>query len=220
MIEEANKGKIDLTGFEAFWNFITWKVDNEMAQSADILDISLPLCQQNLKSPMCSPCACSFRNDVISDVVNEINGIFDMAGQQAQDMFGEDVSQRVDDIFADRIDPWINENSCSESIYNNFPSTESGYCDFSQMTADFVKPSENIYVTCGYAFVCDEITFDGSSINLIMENVYFSKTTELNILAPSKARSGEDGLNPGEDGTDGEDGTKGADLEINAAVEL
>ena len=49
LIEEANKGKIDLTGFEAFWNFITWKVDNEMVQSEEILDISMPLCQQNLQ---------------------------------------------------------------------------------------------------------------------------------------------------------------------------
>ena len=49
LIEEANIGKIDLTGFEAFWNFITWKVDNEMVQSEEILDISMPLCQQNLQ---------------------------------------------------------------------------------------------------------------------------------------------------------------------------
>ena len=45
VIEEANEGEIDLTGFQAFWNLVTWQVDNEIVQSSKSLDISLPLCE-------------------------------------------------------------------------------------------------------------------------------------------------------------------------------
>ena len=218
VIEEANKGEIDLTGFEAFWKYITWKAENEIYQSEKSLEISLPLCQK-YKSFSCSSCACSQRNDVIADTIDMIDEIFLMALNQALEMFNEDVTNRVNEIYETVINPWAAENSCTNQLKQSFQ-RQSGYCDFSQMMDDFIKPSEEIHVSCEYAFVCDEVTFDGSNITLDIDNIYFSKSTELNILAPLKAKNGISGKNEGEDGTNGEDGAKGANIQINAAMEL
>ena len=88
VIEEANEGKIDLTGFQSFWKIITWRVDDEMSQSQKSLDISAPMCDQS-EGFVCSRCVCAFRNQVVEFTRSKIDQIFSMAAQEALDLFGD-----------------------------------------------------------------------------------------------------------------------------------
>ena len=114
--EESPVKLFDLTGFEGFWKFITWKVENEIFQSQKSLDLSLPLCQVSTKAVSCSSCACAFRNDVIQETLNQIDEIFKMGAQQALEMFGEDVTKIVAEIYEESIDPWVTEHFCENMI--------------------------------------------------------------------------------------------------------
>ena len=216
VIEEANEGKIDLTGFQAFWKFISWKVENEMLQSQKSLDLSLPLCQVNTKSVSCSSCACSFRNDAIEDTLNQIDEIFTMGAQQALEMFGEDVTQIVADIYEESINPWAEDNSCSIILRLGHELQQSEYCDFSEMTDDFINPNNDISLACTYAFMCDSLTFESRNVSIIVENIYLAESTNIDLLPPSKAPQGADGQAPGSDGGDGQAGTKGSDMYFHA----
>ena len=85
-----------------------------MAQSKENMDISLPLCSASESTGLsCSSCVCSFRNDVIQQTLELIDMIFSVGKQQASNMFGEDVTDQVNDIYESEINPWISENSCS-----------------------------------------------------------------------------------------------------------
>ena len=216
VIEEANEGKIDLTGFNAFWKFIVWKALNEKDQSQGALDQSLPLCQLNSKSISCSACACSYRNDVIEETLNSIDGVFMMAAQQALEMFGEDVSGRIAEIYEESIDPWVAENTCIESLKLENPkvSAENGLCDFSEMSDDLIDTNNEVSISCTHAFVCNTLTFDGSKITINADNIYFSDTTNLDILPPAKASKGSDAQTPGSDGGNGANGAEGSSLYI------
>ena len=214
VIEEANKGEIDLTGFEAFWKFITWKADNEIYQSDKSLEISLPLCQK-YKAFSCSSCACSYRNDVIENTLEKIDEIFLLGSEEALEMFGEDVTNRVNEIYEATVNPWATENSCSTALKNSFPK-KSEYCDFSEMTDDFIDPSNDIVVSCTNAFVCNSIAFDGTNVTISADNIYFSEDANIDVFPPPKSTNGIDGDQPGTNGGNGEDGIEGRSLYITA----
>jgi len=216
VIEEANEGKIDLTGFKAFWKFITWKVENEMFQTQNSLDLSLPLCQVTNKAVSCSSCACAFRNDAIEDTLNQIDEIFMMGAQQALEMFGEDVSQTVADIYEESINPWTADNSCSSMLRLSHGELKSEYCDFSEMTDDFINPNNGVTLSCTYAFICDFLAIESTNVSLTIDNIYMAENTNIDLMPPPKALHGEDAQTPGSDGGDGEDGTEGSNLFIHA----
>ena len=96
-----------------------------------------------------------------------------MAAQQALEMFGEDVSGRIADIYEESIDPWVAENTCLESIKFENPqiSSTNGLCDFSEMADDLIKPSNEISITCTHAFVCNTLKFDASKVTINAENL-------------------------------------------------
>ena len=214
VIEEANEGKIDLTGFQSFWNIITFQVDNEMAKSQKSLDVSLPLCSGSKSNGFsCSSCACSFRNDVIQETLDKIDAIFSMAAQQAQDLFGEDVSNMINNIYDTEINPWISENSCSTKEKIS-PLKSNEHCDFSDMMDSFIDPSNDISISCTYAFVCNSLAFDSPNITVIADNIYIAESTKMDILPPAKAANGADGKDLGSSGGDGMAGSKGRSLYI------
>ena len=209
VIEEANEGKIDLTGFQSFWRLVVFQVENELFKSQEDLDISLPLCT-GIKSKECSTCACSFRNDVVRQTFEKINNVIVLASQQAQDMFGEDVSGRVSEMYEAEIKPWMEENICSSNQHVKSKSDQ--HCDFSEMTDGFVTPNSPIRISCEFAFICGSLSFDGTNITINANKVYFAENTNIDVLAPPKASNGIDGELPGSEGGRGTDGAFGSDL--------
>ena len=217
VIEESNKGKIDLTGFNSFWKLVLFQIEQEITATNGYLEISLPLCTLS-KSVSCSECACSFRNDVIQETLEKIDAIFSFASQQAQDMFGEDVSNRVNEIYETEINPWLSENSCS-SIRRDVIQ-KSDHCDFSEMSDNFVNPGNAVTISCVHAFVCGSMTFDATNISVSTENIYFSKDAEVVVLPPSKAANGKDGQSHGQSGEDGAEGVVGRDFFLHSQMLL
>ena len=215
VIEEANEGKIDLTGFNAFWKLIVWNAQREIEKTQEDLDLSLPLCQFNLKSVSCSECTCSYRNDVIEESLDKIDELFMLGTQQALEMFGEDVSSRIADIYENYIEPWVEENTCKQSMkveYKRSLTQLDSLCDFSLMTEDVINTNN-----CTYAFICNSMVFDGTNITINAENIYFSETTNFDFLPPVKASNGDDASSPGSNGGDGANGAVGASLYIQAS---
>ena len=215
VIDEANQGKIDLTGFQSFWKIVTFQVRNEMAQSKEKMDISLPLCSASESTSLsCSSCVCSFRNDVIQQTLEVIDMIFSVGKQQASNMFGEDVTDQVNDIYESEINPWISENSCSDQQNRIHASNSANYCDFSEMTDNFINPASDISLNCTYAFLCNSLTFDSPNITIISENIYFAENTFIHVLPPPKSPDGADCTVSGNNGEDGLTGKKGSDFYI------
>ena len=212
VIEGANE---DITGFQAFWKITTWLVDEEMSQSQKSLDISAPMCDQS-EGFVCSRCVCAFRNQVVEFTRSKIDQIFSMAAQEALDLFGEDVTDEIADKFAEDIDPWSAENSCSN--VKPFHILKQDLCDFSEMESWLSNPNNDIHITCSYGFLCDTITIEASNITIDIENIFFhSQDTRMVILPPSKASNGAAGENAGDDGFDGEDGRNGTNLYIHSS---
>ena len=197
-------------GFQSFWRLIELEVENELRESEKNLDLSLPLCDSH---GSCSLCACAFRNDLIEKTLRKIESTVSLAVQQAEDVFGEDISQRINEIYETKITPWKKNNSCSTILQlNKRASSQSEFCDFSEMREDFIKPSNEVAIVCKYAFLCGSLTFAGSNITISAENIYFSRDTNIDVKAPAKADDGLEGPTPGSAGLEGREGRTGTSL--------
>ena len=197
-------------GFQSFWRLIELEVENELKGSEKSLNVSLPLCDG---SASCSLCACDFRNDLIEKTLRKIESTVSLAVQQAEDVFGEDISQRINEIYEIKITPWRKNNSCSTILQQNKrSSSQSEFCDFSEMREEFIKPSSDVAIVCKYAFLCGSLTFAGSNITISAENIYFSRDTNIDVKAPAKADDGLEGQTPGSAGRQGSEGRAGTSL--------
>ena len=207
LIEEANKGEIDLTGFRTFWAVVCGTIERIMNDAQEDLDLTRDLCQVE----SCPQCVCSFRQDTIGSAKATIDHHIQLAIEEAFEIYNVDITRLVEDLYEEKISPWIESNSCPEERIKMVPEKQE-LCDFSLMSEDFLRPEEDIEVICDYAFVCGIIIFDASRVHVITEHIYFAPQTIIDVLAPPKASIGKDGLEPGEDGGNGTDGTQGADV--------
>lgn len=140
--------------------------------------------------------------------------IFKVGKQEALTLFGEDVTDQINDIYESEINPWISENSCSGQQRRIYESNSAKYCDFSEMTDSFINPANDIIINCTYVFVCNSVTFESPNITIMAENIYIADDTFFNVLPPAKSPDGEDGQAPGQNGQAGSNGIKGSDLHI------
>ena len=210
IIDEANEGKIDLTGFQSFWKIVTFQVENEITQSQTNLDFSLPLCSVTTQIT-CSDCACEFRNEVIDESLRIIDNIFEMAAKEAQQLFGEDVTDIVNEEYETIIYPWAESNQCDD-IEIEKVSTDEEHCDFSTI-GDVISPEDKIEFDCTYGFLCGTLSYAAKNISFHVNNLYIGKQTMIEVLPPGKASSGADGEDgAGQDGGDGEDGIHGTNI--------
>ena len=209
VIEEANEGKIDLTGFQSFWKIVIFQVENELSQSQSTLDVSLPLCSLN-KLVTCSECACIFRNDVIDQTLKNIEIIFEMSSKQSLQMFGEDVTDLIAEEYEIVIEPWVTDNQCAG--VTSLAKKLEDFCDFS-VIGDVLSPDTSLNIECNYGFLCGALTYSASNVSFHINNLFISKQTSIEILAPAKSPTGSNG-DVGGDGGNGEDGVQGSNLYI------
>merc|ERR1719300_2094516 len=82
------------------------------------------------------------------------------------------------------------------------------------MAEDFINTNNVISFSCTYAFICNSMVFDGTNITINAENIYFSATTNFDVLPPAKASNGTNASFPGSNGGDGANGAEGTSMYI------
>ena len=181
VIEEANEGKIDLTGFQSFWKIVIFQVENELAQSQSTLDVSLPLCSLD-KLVKCSECACIFRNDVIDQTLKNIEIIFEMSSKQSLQMFGEDVTDLIAEEYENVIEPWVTDNQCAG--VTSLAKKLEDFCDFS-VIGDVLSPDTSLNIECNYGFLGGALILHQMSVFISTTFSYPNKHLLRSLLQPS-----------------------------------
>ena len=76
VIEEANKGEIDLNGFGSFWTFVKQEVNATLGLYESELRTASVACNKRLsKGFQCSPCVCDSRNKIVSKALSDVEQV-------------------------------------------------------------------------------------------------------------------------------------------------
>jgi len=208
VIDEANKGKLDLTGFDAFWTSISTQVSIQLDKVRQDLSESSKNCEKGGK--VCSPCVCAFRNNAVQTNLNSVNQIIANGKTQAIAQFKIDASKDAQKLIANVLDPWKNDLTCTTESKVKFLPQTTGICDSSIVN---FAPTIN----CKSTYICKSRDIaHTASITINTNSIYLHDGATLNLLAPPKAANGRNGVLPGESGTNGAAGIKGTSLKINA----
>jgi len=208
VIYEANKGKLDLTGFDAFWTSISFQVSIQLETVRSALTESSKNCE--LGGKVCSPCVCSYRNKVVQTTLETVNHTLANAVEQANTMFKiDDASWNAQQLIESDVIPWKLELTCKNESNFAFDHTKTGVCDSSIM-----RFSSN--TSCNLVYICNtrNIAYF-PSITLNADGIYFHDGALLDLLPPGKAPNGPNGASHGANGSNGEAGIKGTNLYIN-----
>merc|ERR1712142_888982 len=207
VIDEANKGKMDLTGFDAFWTSISFQVSIQLQKVKDALTDSSKNCETGGK--VCSPCVCAYRNKVVEMAFGSVNEVMEIGVRQATTMFKVNASKNAQQLFESDVNPWKLELTCTSNSKFPFDHTKTGVCDSSIVNFTPIT-------SCNVAYICNSKDISYSpSITLNGNGIYFHDGASLNLLPPAKAANGANGASPGTSGTNGAGGIKGANLNIN-----
>ena len=75
VIEEANKGEIDLNGFSSFWSFVKQEVNATLGAYENELKPIASACSSNVKGYTCTGCVCDYRNKVIAKALADVEQV-------------------------------------------------------------------------------------------------------------------------------------------------
>jgi hypothetical protein len=167
VIEESNKGRIDLAGFALFWTLVTNQVKSKLRTASAQLDFTKSKCNDDGE---CSACVCDFRNELLGKTLEEVESILEIPKYQAETFYeGVNVSEAVAALFAKIVEPWEEENRCNR-VMASVDMGDLEVCDSSQMGSRFstgVSPGESVSVTCGALFLCGNINVPGNGGNSV-----------------------------------------------------
>ncbi len=111
------------------------------------------------------------------------------------------------------VNPWQIENSCSGTkIPPNLDPTET--CDLTVMNLQ--TPGQPLELSCQKTFICGTVTIDALSVSITTEDIFLDNAATIQNVVPPKAANGNDGVAPGENGSDGASGAKGFDISLTA----
>merc|ERR1712142_1215764 len=207
VIDEANKGKMDLTGFDAFWTSISFQVSIQLQKVKDVLTDSSKNCETGGK--VCSPCVCAYRNKVVEMAFGSVNEVIEIGVRQAATMFVVNATRNAQQLIDHDVNPWKLELTCTSESKYPFDYTKTGVCDSSIVNFTPIT-------SCNVVYICNSKDISYSpSITLNGNGIYFHDGASLNLLPPAKAANGANGASPGTSGTNGAGGIKGANLNIN-----
>merc|ERR1712142_247295 len=209
VIDEANKGKIDLTGFDAMWTSIAAQVSITLGKVRQDLVVSSNNCEKEGKT--CSPCVCAYRNKVIKETLNSVNKIIENGKIQAKSQFKIDATPNAKKLVDNIVSPWEQDLACTSESKHQFDPLQTGICDTSIV-------SFTSGMKCGLAYICQvrDVPYSAPSITLNTDGIYLHDGAAFNLLLPPKAGLGKNGALPGENGSNGAVGIKGTSLTINA----
>ena len=221
IIEEANKGKIDLNGFSSFWTFTKQQIYATLRSVENDLKPSELACQiivESEKNFKCSPCVCEYRNTLLDDTVEKVQDFLEYAKSQCMNLYGTDLSPYITEFMEEEILPWSQENSCGSVKTETFISTifnsPDALCDLSAIELN--TPNQEIELSCGMLFTCGTILVDATDFKIFSENIYIAHGSTIQNVELPVAPDGQDGANFGEDGHKGSTGYPAFDMTIEA----
>lgn len=217
VVEEANKGQIDLTGFESFWTYVKQDIISKLGITEETFKPISENCEEMDVGFHCSSCVCSYRNSIVDGTIAEINQILELARSQALTMYGVNIDDKIDMFTGDTLLPWSNKNSCKGD--RRRIKQESSICDISEMYAKLAGRTGSSDASCGLLFLCGE-TKISESTSITTEGIYVADGSSIINTDLGKAQNGADGTHPGEDGGNGSPGANAPNLNILANYTL
>ena len=89
---------------------------------------------------------------------------------------------------------------------------EGSICDLSTQ-----PKHQPISLNCKAAFICGILEFETNlDLSLVTEKLYVEKDSEIKTTKPQRGTDGDNGLYPGDNGSDGEDGKAGVNMVLTA----
>ena len=211
VIEEANKGKLDLSGFDSFWTYITEQVNIELDKTRNSLETSKANCVNGTQGLECSPCVCAFRNKAVQTTEANANRIIKSAEEEASLVFQIDATKNANELIENVLNPWKASLTCQADSHTVFNQSATGICDF--QTIDTSASTFN----CQSTFFCKSIDIPHSYLVVINAgDIYIHDSSSINLVPPPKSPNGSNGATYGDSGTDGYDGATGTHFTINA----
>ena len=76
VIEEANKGEIDLNGFSSFWSFVKQQVNVTLGgYEAELAHVASACSLSSRAGYACTECVCEYRNKVVTEAYDEVTQV-------------------------------------------------------------------------------------------------------------------------------------------------
>jgi len=215
VISEANKGVIDLNGFDSFWEMTKSEIEIYLRDQAEELEFLSENCNQLTTGHgfECTACVCKYRNQYIENVKDYVDVILDIATVDAAKRFNIDLESYVAIFQVEVLDPWYTDTSCSNGELIIEP-TEN-ICDTSINTLNIAT------IRCQMLFMCGneipiQVPLSGSSIAIFTESIWIDRHTTIKNISIARANDGKPGSEVGEKGNDGANGIHFPNLEITA----
>ena len=222
IIEEANNGKIDLNGFSSFWTFIRQEVNATLGGIQNELKPVAPACGGANSSPggvHCTTCVCEYRNLIVDKAINSVGETLEMAKLEAMNLYGTDLSPYIADFMTKVVLVWQEEHRCSPANRGKaMPKSHEQLCDLSAI--NLKTPGKAISLSCNMMFTCGTLTADTTDFKITTDKVYIGQGATIQNVPPPKAKSGADGVNPGDDGSDGAPGAPAFSMTLTANAML
>merc|ERR1711970_646069 len=116
------------------------------------------------------------------------------------------------------VEPWTALNRCN-AVEDNLDQF-SEHCDISEMVIPFNQAGEEVHMSCDSLFLCGSTVIDADGIHIISNSIYVAENTKIETADLGRAKDGENGASPGEDGGDGKNGKPAGMVIINSEVML
>jgi len=218
VVEEANKGQIDLTGFDSFWTYIKQDI---IAKLGDVDKEFKPIAgncepEDNESGYHCSTCVCSYRNSIVDGALAQVSQILELARSQALSIYGVNLDEEINTFYEETIDPWQTRFTCTGETRSV---QETPVCDISEMFATLNGRSHSSDVSCSLLFICGN-SIISSSTTISTDGVYVADGASFQNTEIGKAQDGADASTPGEDGGDGSPGAIAPSLSLAANYKL
>ena len=224
VIEESNRGKIDLTGFDSFWTYVQQDVESRLLLVEEKLSIFDPNCvpsKSYVKGYQCTNCVCSLRNESIARELERVDEILELATIQALGFFDVDLQPYVTTFMEEMVNPWTFENSCysvtsvlKPQYYQQHGEDSVEICDISQMESQLISPGQSVTVKCDVLLICGRTNYDANDVTLETDALFIDSDSTITNTKPAKAPNGSNGKVPGERGSDAQNGKNAPLMQI------
>ena len=213
VITEANSGKIDLGGFDTFWEFTKNDLEIFLRGKSDDLSPISPNCNKLTEGSgyECTGCVCSYRKSVVEAALAQVESSLDMAKVQAMSMFGVDLDKYIPEFLEDVVEPWNAENLCS-AVSTNVPGSDSIF-DISTISL-----GESSTINCDMGFFCNQNSIATNDVTITANQIWIEIGTSITTVDLGPGGNGADGSTDGESGSTGETGKNAPNLSITAGL--
>ena len=213
VIEEANKGQIDLTGVDSFWTYTKQDIIARLGAVEKEFSLITGNCESTDSGYHCSTCVCSYRNTLVEGTLIETSQILELARTQALAMFGVN----LDAFFQETITPWEKNKTCTGN--NRRLIYETAICDISEMFSVLYGRSQSSDVNCGLLFICGNNIIN-TDTSITTDGIFVADGASFQNSELDKSDDGVDATTAGGDGGDGLPGAPAPTLSLAANYKL